>query len=93
VSSGPGGPDAVSVVAIDNAFEPDHLELPAGDEVEVEVTNQGGTSHDFTVEALDLSTGSIEPGEVARATFRIRNGETTFKCTIHGGMDGIIVGS
>jgi nitrite reductase (NO-forming) len=93
VRPGPGGPDAVAVVATDNAFEPARLEVPAGEEVEIEVTNEGGTVHDFTVDALDLSTGPVEPGAVATATFTIPQGETTLTCTIHGGMDGVIVGT
>jgi plastocyanin len=93
VSPGPGGPDAVSIVAADNTFEPKRLELTTGDEVEVEITNEGGTGHDFTVESLDLSTGPIAPGDVATATFTIPEGETMFACSVHGGMDGVIVGS
>jgi nitrite reductase (NO-forming) len=93
VSAGPGGPDALPVVAVDNRFEPERLELPAGDEVEVEITNDGGTTHDFTIEELDLSTGPIEPGDVATATFNVPDGESTFVCSIHGGMEGSITGS
>ena len=92
VSSGPGGPDAIAVAAVDNAFEPALLELTAGEEIEVQVTNEGGTAHDLTIEALELSTGGLEPGDVATATFTVPEGETTFRCTIHGGMEGTIVG-
>jgi plastocyanin len=93
VSPGSGGPDAIPVVAVDDAFEPRRLELPAGEDVEIELSNEGGTTHDLTVEALDLSTGPIEPGKVATAAFTVRAGETTFICSIHGGMDGVFVGS
>jgi nitrite reductase (NO-forming) len=93
VHQGPGGPDAVAVTASDNTFEPTRLELPAGDEVEVEITNEGGTTHDFTVESLELSTGPIDEGAIATATLTVPEGETTFACSIHGGMDGVIVGT
>jgi plastocyanin len=93
VHPGPGGPDAVAVVARDNTFEPARLQLPAGEEVEVEITNEGGTTHDFTVESLELSTGPIEEGALATATLTVPEGETTFACSIHGGMDGVIVGT
>jgi plastocyanin len=92
VSSGPGGPDAVPVVATDNAFEPARLQLMAGVEVELEVSNEGGTTHDFTVESLELSTGPVEPGHVSTATFTVPDGETAFRCSLHGGMEGTIVG-
>jgi plastocyanin len=93
VHPGPGGPDAVAMVARDNTFEPARLELPAGEKVEIEITNEGGTTHDFTVESLELSTGPIEEGAVATATLTVPEGETTFVCSIHGGMDGVIVGT
>jgi plastocyanin len=93
VHAGPGGPDAVAVVTRDNSFEPARLELASGEEVEIEVTNEGGTTHDFTVESLELSTGPIDEGAVATATFTVPEGETTFVCSVHGGMDGVIVGA
>lgn len=93
VHQGPGGPEAVAVVAQDNTFEPTRLELSAGEEVQIEVSNEGGTTHDFTVESLELSTGPIDEGAVATATLTVPQGETTFACSIHGGMDGVIVGT
>jgi plastocyanin len=93
VSAGPGGPDAVRVVAIDNAFEPARVELAAGQEVEIEIANEGGTTHDFTSEALELSTGPIDPGAAATARFVVPDGETAFRCSLHGGMEGTIVGA
>jgi plastocyanin len=92
VSSGPGGPDAIAVTAVDNAFAPARLELTAGEEIEVAVTNEGGMTHDFTIEAPELSTGPLEPGDVATARFTVPDGQTTFRCTNHGGMEGTIVG-
>jgi plastocyanin len=92
VSSGPGGPEAIEVVAVDNAFEPTRLELTAGEDVEIELTNEGGTAHDLTIGSLEISTGALEPGEVSTARFTVPEGETAFRCTIHGGMDGTIVG-
>ena len=93
VHPGPGGPDAVAVAAQDNTFGPTRLQLPAGDEVEIEVTNEGGTAHNFTIESLELSTGPIEESAVATATLTVPEGETTFACSIHGGMNGVIEGT
>jgi plastocyanin len=92
VAPGPGGPDAVAVVAVDNAFESARLELTAAEEVEIEVTNEGATTHDFTIESLGLSTGPLEPGEVSTARFTVPQGATAFRCSLHGGMEGTIVG-
>lgn len=44
----------------------------------------------FTVEALKLSTGVIEPGKVATATFTVPDGQVKFVCTLHRGMNGTI---
>lgn len=93
VHQGPGGPDAVALVARDNTFEPARLQVAAGEEVEIEITNEGSTTHDFTVESLELSTGPIEEGAVATATLTAPEGETTFVCSIHGGMNGVIEGT
>jgi plastocyanin len=92
VSAGPGGSEAIPVSADDFAFEPGRLSLPPGDEVEVEIRNGGSSVHDFTIERLDLSTGPIQGGEVATATFVVPPGRTTFMCSLHPGMDGLIVG-
>src|SRR5918999_1783213 len=78
VHPGPGGPDAVGLVTRDNTFEPGRLQLPAGEEVEIEITNEGGTTHDFTIESLDLSTGPIKEGGLATATLTVPEGETSF---------------
>jgi plastocyanin len=92
VRSGPAGPGAVEVVVEGGRFRPEILELDAGSEVTVEVTNDDDTRHDFTVDDLDLSTGVLGNGEVASATLTVAAGTTEFRCTIHPGMTGEIVG-
>jgi plastocyanin len=91
VHDGPGGPDAEHVVMHDDEFAPGELDLPAGSEVTVEVRNEGSNAHNFTIDALDLSTGAVEPGDVKTATFTVPDGSTEFHCTFHPGMSGTIV--
>lgn len=91
VAKGPGGPDAIQVVMHDDSFDPARLELEAGREVTVETTNEGNANHNFTVDDLDLSTGTVAPGEVMTATFTVPSGTTEFHCTYHPGMQGEIV--
>ena len=91
VHEGPAGSDAVKVVLHDDAFLPDALHLDAGAEVDVEVHNEGSNGHNFTIDALDLSTGTIEPGHVMTATFVVPNGRTEYHCTFHPDMRGEIV--
>ena len=92
VHDGPAtGPDAVTVTLHDDEFDPGTLELEAGTEVEVEVHNEGDSQHNFTVDDLDLSTGTVEPGTVVMAAFTVPNGTTGFHCTFHPDMSGEIV--
>ena len=80
---GAAGSEAVEVVLQDDAFVPDDLSLKAGTEVDVEVRNEGSDGHNFTIDALDLSAGTVEPGQVVTATFVVPNGTTEYHCTFH----------
>jgi plastocyanin len=81
----------LAVATQDDEFEPDVLRLQAGTEVQVEVRNEGSQGHNFTIDSLDLSTGTVEPGSVVAAAFTVPNGTTEFHCTFHPGMTGEIV--
>ena len=91
VQEGPGGSNAVRVVLVDDEFAPDVLRSDEGAKVTVEVRNDGSYGHNFTIESMDLSTGTVEPGQVVTATFVVPNGTTEYRCTFHPGMDGEIV--
>jgi plastocyanin len=91
VHEGSAGSDAVGVVQHDDAFEPETLHLEAGTEVDIEVRNEGSDDHNFTIDALNLSTGTIEPGHVMTATFARPSGTTEYHFTFHPGMRGEIV--
>ena len=90
VAKGPAGEGAVEIVTVNSAFTPETLELNAGQKVTVEITNEDVVPHDFEIEVLDLSTGTIEAGEIATATFTVPEGTTEFACTYHSGMTGRI---
>jgi plastocyanin len=92
VGPGSAAPDAEVVVMRDDEFDPGTLELEAGETVTVEVRNDGGSWHDFTLEEVGLSTGVVRPGEVMTPTFRVPDGATEYRCTIHADMTGEIVG-
>lgn len=91
VRDGEAGEGAVEIALQDDEFAPDVLELEAGTDVTVEVRNDGSYGHNFTIDALDLSTGTVEPGQVVTATFEVPDGTTGYHCTFHPGMDGEIV--
>src|SRR4029453_14897930 len=91
VAAGPATGAAAKVQAVDgNRFTPASLELPAGEQVTIQVTNSDDAAHDFAVEAAGLNTGTIQGGAVATATFTVPEGTTKFKCTFHRGMTGTI---
>ncbi len=86
VRSGPGGADATRIAMQDNTFEPATVNVTAGSPVEFELTNQGAASHNFTNEALGVSTGPLQAGDVATLTATIPSGTSQFVCTWHPGM-------
>ena len=93
VASRPATGDAVKIQAVDgDRFTPATLELPAGEEVTIGITNADDRAHDFAIEAAGLNTGTIEAGAVATATFTVPEGTTEFVCTFHSGMTGTIEG-
>jgi plastocyanin len=91
-SDGGGGGASTTLSAIDNSFDPDEVSAPAGEEVTVEVTNDGENPHTFTSDEAGFDSGTIEPGDSAEVTFTMPDAETEFLCTIHGSaMSGTLV--
>lgn len=83
--------DAVRLVMDDNRFEPRRVEVPAGREVTVEVTNRDGSSHDFAVRSQGVNTGTLSKGSVATAKVTVDQQPVEFVCTLHSGMTGTLV--
>ena len=90
VAKGPASNPDATVEMVDGAFEPETLNLKAGDEVTVEVTNTDSMTHDFAIEELDLNTGTVGEDEVATATFTVPDSGVEFVCTFHPDMTGRI---
>lgn len=89
------GATEVPVRAGDLWFEPDTLEVTAGDIVNITVTNEGRIFHDFTVPDLDFMI-DVESGDtVSGALEAVEPGEYEFLCTVPGhaaaGMVGTLV--
>jgi plastocyanin len=91
VGKGSAAGNAIEVAAEDNEFKPEVIRAKSGEEVTVEIVNRGSTDHNFVVPEIDLSTGTIQPGEVVTATFVMPDSRTEFVCTFHGGMKGELV--
>ena len=93
-NSGSSGGTTVNVAAVDFAFQPTSLSVPAGATVTVDFANNGKTEHSFT---LDNGGANVDAGagSTATATFTApQSGTLTFHCTFHPQMTGTItVGS
>ncbi|KAA0233646.1 MAG: cupredoxin domain-containing protein [Actinobacteria bacterium] len=96
-ASGPGGD--VTVEATNDgsssfAFDPDVIELTAATEASVEVTNTGSVPHTFTVEELDVDSGTLDPGASTTVSIETPDeaGDLEFICRFHQdrGMVGTI---
>lgn len=84
----------IEVIGTDQVrFEPDTLTVPAGEQVTLTFSSEGGVEHDFVVEEAadgkgsegDLRVAEADPGETTVATFRIDEpGSYTAYCSIPG---------
>lgn len=86
VRDGPAAPGAAQVAMTDNAFEPTTVNVAAGAPVEIELRNDGQASHNFTSDALHVSSGPMQPGGIKTVTVTVPKGTTRFVCTWHPGM-------
>jgi plastocyanin len=91
VKVGQAAGDAIKVVAEDNEFKPDEIRAGAGEEITVEVTNDGDSPHNFVIKELDVSSGTMESDKVVTMKFKMPDAKTEFVCTFHGGMTGELV--
>lgn len=73
-ATGSGGGSADETITIaDFTFDPDTLELPSGQDVTIEVTNNDDVEHSFTLD--DDSVGQdVEAGESQTVTLNLTDG-------------------
>ncbi len=66
--------------------------VPVGEKVTVTIINQDGMAHTFDIDALNIHTGNINPGQTVTVTFTMTTATTyTYYCSIHPGlMDGSV---
>ena len=89
------GARTVEIEAGDLWFEPDSVEVTAGEAVNLRLVNEGEAFHDLTVPAADVVLGA-EPGEQAVGAIELADpGRYEFYCSVPGhaqaGMRGTIV--
>jgi plastocyanin len=82
-AAGGGGGNEFKLTATDFKFDQASLELQAGSEVKVEVSNQGQAEHNFTFEQAGADQ-DVEAGEDATVAFTAPDAGTyKFRCKYH----------
>jgi plastocyanin len=88
-SSAPKKSDAKHTVRIENMkFNPDKLEISAGDTVEW--TNNDERDHNVTAKDKSFISDNLGSGETFKFTFK-KAGKYPYVCTLHPRMKGTII--
>lgn len=86
------GARRIEVNATSFAFDPDEIEITAGEDVAIVLSSED-ILHDFTVDGLDVHVAA-ERGETAEGGLRADEpGEYTYYCTIAGHRDAGMAGT
>lgn len=81
------GASEVKVTAVDIDYKPATLELKAGEAVNVAITNEGDTTHDFTSEEAGVHV-NLEPGDSKTTALKFDEaGSYKVLCTVAGHED------
>jgi glucose dehydrogenase/plastocyanin len=84
---------AVSVSAIDIAFEQTELSIAADTDVTITLTNNGVLQHDLVIEETDFATPLINGGETAEIVVNLPAGEYVYFCSVAGHREAGMVGT
>jgi uncharacterized cupredoxin-like copper-binding protein len=72
-------------------FDPSEFTIPANTDVTVHLTNEGSTTHDFSIDALKISK-ALDVGQSADITINAPAGDYQYYCNIPGHKEGGMVG-
>jgi len=78
----------------DIKFSSNTLQVQADTPTVIKITNQGATTHNFSIDALKINTGDIQPGQTVEVTINAPAGTYTYYCNVPGheaaGMKGTL---
>lgn len=80
---GAGGTVTVDVTMVEFAFEPSSIEVPAGSELVVNVTNEGTMPHDLKLDGM-TGTELLDPGATETVSLGLIDADTLAWCTVAG---------
>lgn len=86
-----GGKLALTVIAIDLAFNDKLIEIPADTDVEFTLKNEGAVNHDFVI-AEHADSGNVLGGQSSTFTVNVPAGEYQFFCSVPGHSEAGMVG-
>ena len=89
-ASGDGG---VLVNAVDIAFEPKELTIPADTDVVITITNNGALQHDFCIDELGIKSDLLNGGESTEVTINAAAGTYEYYCSVTGHREAGMVGT
>ena len=78
---------------VDIAFQPTELNLPAGQDVTITLTNQGKLPHSFNIDDLNVHSGDIQPGDTKTVTVNGSAGDYQYYCDVPGHKEAGMVGT
>ena len=81
--AGCGAAVSVEVGAVDIAFQPKELTIPANTPVELVVVNKGLALHNFGIDVLKINLDLV-PGEKHTITINVAAGDYAYYCDIPG---------
>lgn len=84
---------AYEVNAVDIAFEPKELAIPANSDVTITITNTGALQHDFVVDALGIKSELLNSGESTTVTINAAPGAYEYYCSVPGHREAGMVGT
>ncbi|MEX2548712.1 MAG: cupredoxin domain-containing protein [Nitriliruptoraceae bacterium] len=76
----------IVLVADDLFYEPDRIEVPAGEPISLHLRNDGGIVHDLVLDT-GWSSGEVRPGEAVTVTMGPLASSTTAWCSVPGHRD------
>jgi plastocyanin len=92
----PTASGVIEVKAVDIAYEPAELTIPADTDVAIRVVNEGMLEHDFNIEDTEYATAILPGAQQAEETLTVNlpAGEYVYFCSVPGhrqaGMEGTL---
>ncbi|MEA2531165.1 MAG: cytochrome c oxidase subunit, partial [Thermomicrobiales bacterium] len=86
-------PTAITINMGDIFFDPPEFTIPANTDVTVTVVNVGAALHAFSIDALNVHSGDVQPGASATVTINAPAGDYEFYCPVPGHKAAGMVGT